>query len=79
MRKKDSMKKKSNKGIDLSEIYKAYPNQWIAISDDESKVIASGTSLDKVIKEARKKGAKEPIVTKTPKEFKSYILCSLHT
>ena len=54
-----------------------YPNQWIAVYDDD--VIASGATLDAVLKEvARKKVPQErTIVHFVEKDQRTMILCSL--
>ena len=59
---------------DLSKILKPYHNEWVALSDDEKKVVGSGKTLNEAIKKARRKGIDAPIVTKVPKEYGNYVL-----
>lgn len=49
------------------EIHKKYKGKWIALTLDEKKVIASGDSLQKILKISQKKGLEHPIVMKIPK------------
>lgn len=48
--------------IDLKTFLK-YANQWIGLSSDRSKVIASGNSLMEVNEQLKKLKVKDPIVT----------------
>lgn len=59
---------------DLSKILRPYHNEWVALSSDEKKVIASGKTLKEALKEAREKGMDNPIMTKVPKEYGNYVL-----
>jgi len=68
------MKGKSKKAIEKLTTYKKYANKWIAITPDEKKVVGSGRTLSKAIKEAKKKGIKDPILTKIPKKALGYLL-----
>lgn len=60
--------------VDMVQIEKRYAGQWVALSDDRSKVIASGATLKEARANARKKGNKDPILSKVPREFLEYIL-----
>ena len=59
---------------DLSKILKPYHNEWVALSDDEKKVVGRGKTLNEAIKRAKQKGIDFPIVTKVPKEYGNYVL-----
>ena len=59
---------------DLSKILKPYHNEWVALSNDEKRVVSSGKTLKKALKEAREKGIDNPIMTKVPKEYGNYVL-----
>ena len=48
--------------IDLSKILRPYENKWVAITKDYKKVIASGKTLKKAIKNAKGKNT-SPIYT----------------
>jgi hypothetical protein len=39
---------------------------WVAISNDEDRVIAYGTELPGVLKKAKEAGEQDPIVTRVP-------------
>lgn len=42
--------------IDLSKILKPFQNKWVALSRDHKKVLASGTTVSQVVKNAEKTG-----------------------
>lgn len=52
--------------IDLSRIIKKHSDEWIALTSDHKKLIASGKSLNQTLKIASKKGIKDPSVFKVP-------------
>ena len=56
-----------------TKLYKNYRGLWVALKSDETTVVASGEHLNKVLSEAQRKGLKNPIVTKVPKENLTYI------
>jgi len=39
---------------------------WVAISQDEERLIAYGAELSDVLKRAKEKGEQDPIVTRVP-------------
>lgn len=42
---------------------KNYDNKWVAtVSFKNKKIVASGKSVEKVVKKARRKGVKDPVV-----------------
>ena len=60
--------------IDLSKILKPYSDEWVALSGNETKVIASGKTVKEVLKKAKEKGENSPIITKVPTEYGNYVL-----
>ena len=59
---------------DLSKILKPYSNEWVALSKERDRVVSNGKNLEKVVKEAKDKGEKHPVVTKVPKDYGNYVL-----
>ena len=51
-----------------------YAEQWVALSPKTRKIIASGKTLKDAISEAHKKGELDPIMTRIPKRFNTYIV-----
>jgi len=50
------------------EALKAAPlDTWIALSEDESKIVATGASYEEVVKNSEIAGISDPILIKTPK------------
>ena len=44
-------------------------DSWIAFSEDETEVVAHGATYEEVAEKAEKKGVKEPVLVKTPKDW----------
>ena len=51
-----------------------YAEQWVALAPKTRKIIASGKTLKDAISEAHKKGELDPIMTRIPKRFNTYIV-----
>ena len=58
-----------SKPIDLSKILNPFKGKWVALSNDETKVVASGDSLKEVRQKAIKKRENDPIIFKVPDGF----------
>jgi len=61
----------------LQLLSKKYPNKWVAIQEKTGKVISVGISPKEVFEQSQKKGVKDPLVTKIPKEYGSYVLSQI--
>jgi hypothetical protein len=44
-------------------------DSWIALSEDESKIVAVGKSFEEVTRNSESAGVKDPLVIKTPKSW----------
>ena len=62
------------KPIDMTPIQKKYAGYFVALSYDRKKVFGKGHTPEEALKEANKKGHKDPILTKIPNENRSYLL-----
>jgi hypothetical protein len=40
---------------------------WVALSEDETKVVAVGTSYEEAVRNSEKVGVSDPVFVKTPK------------
>jgi hypothetical protein len=54
-------------------LFKNYKGLWVALKDDETTVISSGSKLPDVIRQATEKGFSKPILAKIPKKDITYI------
>ena len=54
-----------DKVLDRTNIFKKYQNKWVAFTDDD-RVISAGSTLDEVLKTAKKKGFDNPVTAKIP-------------
>jgi hypothetical protein len=62
------------KAIDMTPIIRKYPGYFVALSYDRKKVLGKGHTPEEALREAKKKGYKDPILTKIPYENRSYLL-----
>ena len=60
---------------DLGKLLKGLPKgAWVAISSDESRVIAYAADLDKVIEMAKQLGEDQPVVIRVPETDAAMLL-----
>lgn len=60
---------------DLTKILRPYRGEWVALSDDEKRVVGHGPTPEIALKQAHKKGERDPILMRAPdKGIGSYIL-----
>ncbi len=50
-------------------LQEAPKNSWVAFSEDETEVVAHGSTYDEAVANAEKKGVKELVLVKTPEEW----------
>ncbi len=53
----------------LRVLREAPQNTWIALSADESHVVARGTTYAETVELAEKEGVEDPVLIKTPDEW----------
>lgn len=52
------------------EVLKSAPlDSWIALSEDETTLIAVGNSYEDVVKKSESAGVSDPVLVKTPKNW----------
>jgi len=59
--------------IDWTNIQKKYKGQWVALADDEQTVLGAGKTLQEALEHAKKKGHKDPIMTRMPEKIFTYV------
>jgi hypothetical protein len=47
-------------------------NAWIALSEDETKVVATGATYQEAVAESERAGVLDPIIIKTPAEWLAF-------
>lgn len=58
----------STRIIDLSVVLANAPRDcWLALNEDESKIVGRGETIQEVVEEARKAGVEDPIIIWSPK------------
>ena len=59
--------------IDWTEICKKYKGLWIGLKKDEKTVVASGKTVQEVMKGAENKGYPKPILFRVPTKIIPYV------
>jgi hypothetical protein len=52
----------------------AMPDSWIALSEDESKLVGSGSTYREALDDAKRNGEEDPLLIKTPEEWNDLVL-----
>lgn len=63
----------SNKSLDFSKIIEQYKGKWVALTEDEKKVVSSGNTAKKTLEKAKRGGFKNPILFKVPISVLPYV------
>lgn len=51
-----------------------YADRWVALSPETKEIISAASSAKEALKLALRKGESDPILTRIPKRFDSYVL-----
>jgi hypothetical protein len=55
---------------DRLEVLKQAPlDSWVALSEDESRIVAVGATYDEVVQKSESAGVTDPVLIKTPKSW----------
>ncbi len=61
--------------VDLSTLLRNAPrNCWLALSDDESRIVGRGESVAEAVEEANKSGVEDPVIVWSPKAWIPIVL-----
>lgn len=56
------------RAVDLTVVLKDAPrNCWLALNEDETRIVGRGESVQEAVTEAKKQGIEDPIVMWSPK------------
>jgi Family of unknown function (DUF5678) len=50
------------------------PGMWVAISEDQERVVGTGATIEEALREAREKGEKKPSIIGVPVDRSALIL-----
>lgn len=50
-------------------LVQAPPNSWVALSQDESRVVGNGSTYEEAVDMAIREGVEDPVLIKTPDEW----------
>ena len=59
---------------DLREVLKGYSNKWVALSADSNKVVGVADNANEALEQAHTNKEQNPILTKTPENYGTFIL-----
>ena len=59
---------------DLATLLQGYADEWVALSEDQTRVVGRGRTLHEALSEAKKNGCSNPTLTKVPKHYGAYVL-----
>ena len=59
---------------DLATLLTNYSDEWVALNEDQTKVVGHGKSLHEAMIQARKNGCQNPTVTRVPEHYCAYVL-----
>jgi len=63
------------RNINMTLLSKKYRDKWVALESKSGKVVAAGKTAKIAYEQSQKKGVKEPVLTRIPKNYGSaYIL-----
>ena len=52
----------------------AAPNTWVALSQDESRVVANGDNYAQAVENAKDAGESDPVLIRVPDEWRPMVL-----
>jgi hypothetical protein len=61
------------KTLDFTKIFKKYKGKWVALTEDEKKVVSSGRSAKETLEKAKERGFENPVLFKVPVSLLPYI------
>jgi hypothetical protein len=61
----------SPNAIRLELLRSAPLNSWIALSEDESRIVATGATYSEVVALSERAGVRDPLIIKTPEQWTS--------
>jgi hypothetical protein len=61
------------KTLDFTKIFKKYKGKWVALTENEKKVVSFGRSAKETLKKAKEKGLENPVLFKVPVSLLPYI------
>ena len=65
----------SSQVVDLAVLLRNAPrNCWLALSDDELRIVGRGESVADAVEEAKKAGVEDPVIVWSPKTWIPMIL-----
>ena len=53
----------------IKELREAGSGTWLAFSEDESRVVATGATYDEVVQATQNAGENEPVITRVPNDW----------
>lgn len=64
----------SRDAIRLELLRSAPLGSWVALSDDESRIVATGATYSEVAERSERAGEPDPLIIKTPEQWSHFCL-----
>ena len=61
----------------LDALRNAAPNRWVALSQDETKVVGEGDTFDEAASAAEANGESDPVLVRIPEDWSSRVCASV--
>ncbi len=58
----------------LQALLSAPLDRWVALSEDESRVVADGATFEEAAAKAEERGTSDPVLVKTPEDWTQRVL-----
>jgi len=63
-----------SENLDLRNLLRGHSNKWVALTSDSDRVVGVADNIEDAIKEARSNNEENPILTRTPEHYGTFIL-----
>lgn len=57
-------------------LLEAPKDSWVAFSEDETRVVAYGSTYEEAVSKAKENGVSDPVLVKTPKDWTELVLAN---
>jgi hypothetical protein len=64
--------------LDWTHLYKHYKGQWVALADDETTVIAAGSTAREAREKSVLKGSSDPFLFRVPDTLDAFVGYEVH-
>lgn len=63
--------------VKLRQLVNKYPDMWVAMKEKTGEIVGAGKTPKEAYTKSQNKGIKDPLITKIPKNFGTYVLAEI--